>query len=180
VVRRREAPVFCWIELNPNHKPKIPLHAEQIAQGVKIVLARVSVKNCQLETLSITTRRNVRPERLPYIACGRTPAGATEWEPWTTGGQEQQLLGVRVQVDTSEAQFASVPCYSARVLGELSLDQEEFFPGLFNLLTIGDEPSPTQFTAYVLMPFLQFLEDENALIAFCRENWRIEWMGVEG
>ena len=200
VVRRREAPVFCWIELNPNRKPKIPAHAEQIAQGVKIVLARISVKNCQLETLSIAQRRNVLPERLPYVVCGRTPIGSTGWEPWTIeddigdGVIRTRVLGVQLQVDTSEAQFASIPCYTARVVGARHFEEEggDSDPILLEGFTIIDQgATPTKFTLRVWMPAIDLgfltandLDDgevsNQEVAVFLREHWHVEWMGVEG
>jgi hypothetical protein len=186
VVRRREEPVFCWIELHPDRKPKHDVHAQQIANGEKIVLARISVKNCQLETLSIAPRRDVRLERLPYIACGRTPEGETEWAPWeaeiATGTEAKTVgLGVWVRVDTSGARFASAPCYTARVVGE------RVFPGetpslVIDAVTIIDsDATSTQFNFRVYLfgaPFEP--EDARRLSTFLRDKWLVEWMGVEG
>ncbi len=196
VVRRREAPVFCWIELNPNSKPKNDTHAEQIAQGVKIVLARISVKNCRLETLSIAQRRNVLPERLPYVACGRTPVGATEWEPWRfqdgsdSDGPTFRTAGVQLQIDTSEAQFTSIPCYTARVVGARHFEGMEgdfTAPMFLEGFTIIDQgATPTQFTLRVWMGWngSVVLDNEEifnqGIAAFLREHWHVEWMGVEG
>lgn len=186
VVRRREEPVFCWIELHPDRKPKHDVHAQQIANGEKIVLARISVKNCQLETLSIATRRDVRPERLPYVACGRTPEGKTEWEPWEaeigTGTDVANVGFVGVRVDTSGARFASVPCYTARVVGE------RVFPGESPLLVldaatiIDSDATSTQFNLRVCLfgPSFENLEDVRNLSIFLRDKWSVEWMGVEG
>jgi hypothetical protein len=202
VVRRREEPVFCWIELDAEPKPKIPLHRTQIAEGEKIVVARISVKNCQLETLSIATRRNVRPERLPYIACGQTPRGATEWKPWTIqipdpDGTTNIVLGVETFVKTSEAKFASVPCYTGRVVGQrVFLNQgsppEDFIIEGFTM--IDSNATPTQFTLRVFLPSFDAglpvnpIGSETVMIVnialgqFLKDiaKWYVEWMGVEG
>jgi hypothetical protein len=212
VVRRREEPVFCWIELDAEPKPKIPLHRKQIAEGEKIVLARISVKNCQLESLSIATRRNVRPDRLPYVACGHTPKGGTQWEPWVVsladseGGTFDVPLGVLVRnVNTSEAKFASVPCYTARIVGErvfsnVPLAQpDDFIVEGFTMIDPG--ATSTQFSFRVFLPSFSLgpiavnpitITSTSGLTApriaglpidsFFRDTaqWHIEWMGVEG
>jgi len=202
VVRRREAPVFCWIELQPNLRPINALHAEQIAQGEKVVLARLSVKNCQLETLSIATRRNVRPERLPYIACGQTLAGDTDWQPWTVqvpgeGGTETVIVGAQVRVDTSEAKFASTPCYTARIVGErVFLEKDSDDPPfsedyiLEGFVNITEGATPTHFTLQVFLPNfnqgqlevnpVNNLDEDDFRTVLINAGWTVEWMGIEG
>jgi hypothetical protein len=197
VVRRREEPVFCWIELQPDRKPKHDVHAQQIANGEKIVLARVSVKNCQLETLSIATRRDVRPERLPYVACGRTAKGGTDWQPWTVNvpgdndGTDTITLGVYVRVDTSGAKFASVPRYTARIVGKrefLNQDSGKNYI-LEGITSIDLDVTPSAFTLRVFLPPFEF----NGLLkvnpisgltkvsdVLAKAGWYVEWMGVEG
>jgi hypothetical protein len=210
VVRRREEPVTCWIELDAELKPRIPLHRTQIAQGEKIVLAQISVKNCKLESLSIMTRRNVRPERLPYIACGQTLKGATQWEPWTIeapGGEIGAVtvpLGVVVKhVDTSAAKFASAPCYTARIVGDRvftnvpSAEPNDFIVEGFTMIDPG--ATSTEFTFRIFLP-RAFSSGYNPIgvdssggqtivriaglpiVSFLRDTaqWHIEWMGVEG
>lgn len=193
VVRRREEPVFCWIELKgSDHTPKNPKHALQIAQGEKIVLARISVKNCQLDTLTIANRRNVRPDTLPYVTCGRsTPL----WKFWTVTIDEEVLnLGVEATVDTSEAHFSSAPCYNARVAGQRVFHNAApsnvpiFVIEGFSIVDPG--ATPTGFTFRVFLPeFAAGLNGQipvnpqnsfGQLVELIRENWSIEWMGVEG
>jgi hypothetical protein len=210
VVRRREEPVFCWIELKgTNFEPKNDKHATQITNGEKIVLARISVKNCRLETLSIAIRRNVRPECLPYIACGRTPERATQWEPWTIevpdfeSGTFTLPLGILIpRVDTSEAKFASVPCYTARIIGERvfqdipGADPSDFIVDGFTMIDPG--ATPNEFSFRIFLPNfsipglpvnpISVSTSSGVSIAslpirtFFRETagWRVEWMGVEG
>jgi hypothetical protein len=186
VVRRREEPVFCWIELQPDRKPKHDIHAQQIANGDKIVLARISVKNCQLDTLSIATRRNVRPERLPYVACGQTAEGGTDWEPLEaeigTGTEARTVgLGVWVRVDTSGARFASVPCYTARVVGE-RVFPGEILPLMLGAVTVIDsDATSTQFNLRVYLFGAPFEPGVAAKLSeFLKDKWLVEWMGVEG
>ncbi|MCI0337064.1 MAG: hypothetical protein L0226_05780 [Acidobacteria bacterium] len=193
VVRRREEPVFCWIGLNTNLEPKIDKHVTQIATGEKIVLARISVKNCRLESLSIATRRNVRPEHLPYIACGRTLKGATNWKLWDIPHPDVSTrridLGVETLVITSEAKFASVPCYTARIVGQRVFPDETSPEFMFEGFTIiGGDATPTQFTLRVFLPSFfvgslpvnprdgSFIENLDSI----KTNWYVEWMGVEG
>lgn len=201
-VRRREEPVFCWIELKADFTPKIDRHAQQIASGEKIVLARISVKNCRLETVSIATRRNVRPERLPYVTCGISQADDSHWEEWreevTIGLMEGQekikfFLGVKKIVSTASAKFVSVPRYTARAVGERlflnkgpNLDQNFLIEG-FSM--IDSNATPNQFTFRLFLPdfhvhdtlpvnprqdIFQIVDEINSA------GWYVEWMGVEG
>jgi hypothetical protein len=132
VVRRQEEPIFCWIELDSRFKPTNAKHAEQIAKGEKIVLARISVKNCRLESLLIANRRNARPDRLPHVACGRTTVGATDWrvlnvilDPGAETAAFARFVTVGTVVNTSGAKFAGVPCYNARVAGQRLFRRDE-------------------------------------------------------
>jgi hypothetical protein len=194
VVRRREEPLFCWIELKgSDHTPKNPKHAVQIAVGEKIVLARVSVKNCQLETLTIANRRTVRPDTLPYVACGKM-FPQKMWRPWTiTIDEATQILGVEATVDTSAAHFSGVPCYTARAAGIRvfrisSVDQPVFLVEGFPIVEGG--ATPTGFVFRVFLPeFSTGVRGEipvnprknfEVILQSIQENWYIEWMGVEG
>ncbi len=124
VVRRREAPVFCWVRLKRDADNNLRVAstklAQDIQQGLKIVLARAEVLNCQLnQGLSIAQRRNARPAKQPYIACGTQPA---DWSPWEIegGGLEEQqkfIIGLLARIETATAGFLTTPCYSARIDG---------------------------------------------------------------
>jgi hypothetical protein len=194
-----------------NFEPKNDKHAIQITNGEKIVLARISVKNCRLETLSIAIRRNVRPECLPYVACGQTPERATQWEPWTIeapdfeGGVNTIPLGILIpRVDTSEARFASTPCYTARIIGERVFqgipraDPPDFIVDGFTMIDPGATPNefgfriflPSFFSGLPVNPINAITNGGQTSITiaglpistFFRETagWHVEWMGVEG
>lgn len=132
VVRRREVPVFCWIRLDANGQPVDARLKQDVRQGMRIILARAEVLNCQLnKDLSIAERRSALPPRLPYIVCGEeTP---TLWdifilEPDVTVAPGAQStfgtlgafispIGITAKVDTSAAAFQVTPCYTARFNG---------------------------------------------------------------
>ncbi|MGB9180940.1 MAG: hypothetical protein WCB68_17035 [Pyrinomonadaceae bacterium] len=132
VVRRREVPVFCWIRLNKNGQPIDEKLKQDVLTGMKLVLARAEILNCQLDKdLSIAQRRNARPPRQPYIVCGE--AAPTDWQLFTL--QEEGVgtlnnaatvsfrepfmapFGLSAEINTSAAQFQTTPCYSARIDG---------------------------------------------------------------
>jgi len=76
VVRLREEPVFCWVALVKTEAGKfVPADtggtiALDIEQGMKIVIGRVAVQNCQLfEAVSLEQRRNARPAQSCPIVC---------------------------------------------------------------------------------------------------------------
>jgi len=200
VVRRREEPIFCWVEVigqtESQLKPRIIKLADEIANGEKIVLARISVKNCKLETLSIANRRNVRPERLPYVACGKTDPDRTDWRAWRVFLDDGALLGAQVTVSTASAKFAMPPCYTARIAGKrLTLDPDFGSPPtgdflLEGFVSIDAKPTPTEFTLRVLLPRFEIgilnvnpideLTDAQLKAVLNAAKWHVEWMGVEG
>lgn len=82
VVRLQERPVFCWVRLKRNLNgdlvPETPLMAREIEQGLRIVIARAEVLNCQLyRDLSLAERRSARPALGAHLGCG-----AFAPDPW--------------------------------------------------------------------------------------------------
>jgi hypothetical protein len=90
-VRLREEPVFCWVRLVRTEgggsaqttttangiavqENLVAVDARlgaEIESGLRIVIARAEILNCQLNRdLSIAERRNARPALGPHIACG--------------------------------------------------------------------------------------------------------------
>ncbi len=75
VVRLQEEPVFCWVRLKMNEANQLVVEndalAKEIQDGMKIVLARAEVRQCQLNSvLSVAQRRSARPSKQPHVACG--------------------------------------------------------------------------------------------------------------
>jgi hypothetical protein len=132
VVRRREVPVFCWIRLNDQRQPIDARLKQDILTGMRLILARAEVFNCQLNAdLSVSVRRDVRPPRLPYVVCGQE--SPTNWDilelpPIENGGSQVVTggglvspfivpTGLTATIDTSSAEFQITPVYSARIAG---------------------------------------------------------------
>jgi hypothetical protein len=138
-VRLKEEPVFCWVQLGPDGQPKDGSMKQDILTGVRIVLARAEVLNCQLNRdISIAQRLSARPASQPYICCDDVEP---DWQPWilapinTTGffssaaGVFRPLfsaiafvpaiipVGLTAVIDTSSCGFLTTPCYSARIVG---------------------------------------------------------------
>lgn len=134
VVRLKEEPVFCWVRLNENLQPEDDQIKQDILNGMRIILARAEVLNCQLNSdLSIAQRLNARPAKQPYVCC-RT--ARFDWKSWSlaafdvaridgealskliTAGVAVVLpVGLQGEVDTSECGYLTTPCYSARIVG---------------------------------------------------------------
>jgi hypothetical protein len=140
-IRLKEEPVFCWIALDENGQPKDAKQKREIAAGMRVVLARVEIVNCQLhKNLSTAQRLSARPSTQPYICCREaTP----KWLEWTLAPFEPDLLrtsasaktlvallssnptsspmiwpfGLQAEIDTSRCGFRTTPCYSARIAG---------------------------------------------------------------
>jgi hypothetical protein len=183
-VRLSEAPVIRWFE------------TVQVRHGLDIVLARAKILNCQLdEPLSTTQRRSARPAAQPYIACGKTPVGGTEWSSWKINGKP---VGFETPVDTSAARFRITPRYLARPEGERLVtsmgDGNLSSAFLVDGFTSVCDPKPDSFTLRVLMPTdltvgptgkqldlnpNQFLSRAQAPVKL-GNLWYVVWIGIEG
>lgn len=189
VVRLREAPVFCWVRLKRDddgnlHVLKPRLKAD-IKNGMKVILARIEVLNCQLENdVSIAQRRSARPAKQPYVACGTV-------EPDWTLDDNQGFNSFDVQVativrrltadiNTGSANFIGTPCYTARVAGPRIRETETgtfIVDGLLNIT----KPEPKKFEIHVvLMVQSLFGQGQIDITEELFSDWSIVWMGVEG
>jgi hypothetical protein len=163
-----------------------------VEQGFEIVLARASVLNCELAApLSLDQRRSARPHQQPMVAAGATGRGSTGWQLWTVAGPEgSQVAGVRVDVETSAARFGVTPHYQAQLRGlrtkEL-LERESVLDGM----TLVSGASRHGFSFHVLMPAdmqtiggvpvnPSFGALTGEVLEFARDEWWVEWVGVEG
>jgi len=136
-IRLREEPVFCWIKLDADGHPEDTEIAKEILAGMRLVLARAEVLNCQLEKdISIAQRLNARVATQPYICCGTS---TPDWQPLIFApldadsiGDDPILdelsnaltflpiifpIGLKAVIDTRECGFRTTPCYSARIAG---------------------------------------------------------------
>ena len=90
VVRRREAPVFCWIQLrgdDPGNLHADPESEKAIKAGIKIIISQIEIADCRLnKPVSVAQRRNARPSVQPYITCG--VSDLSEWT-WTRPQRQQ-------------------------------------------------------------------------------------------
>ena len=136
-IRLNEEPDFCWIELDADGQPTDKDIAKEILAGMRIVIARAEVLNCQLEKdISIAQRLNARVATQPYICCGTStpnwdPLILAPPDPGAIGGDRflAQIatvlafvpiifpIGLSAVIDTRECGFKTTPCYSARIAG---------------------------------------------------------------
>jgi hypothetical protein len=206
-VRRREAPVFCWIRLD-----KISTSMQQqLDTGQRIRLARAEVLNCQLNAaLSVAQRRNARPASRPYVASGTTNP-QTESSPasdkWTVSSDPKTAaFGIELQrhVDTRGACFRTAPCYTARISGSRIFPVTSPRTGPTDLLLDGFvsvlNATVTGFDVLVLIPAILMEQGAISLVTqvkallpdalgqttastpknAVRNDWRVVWVGVEG
>ena len=206
VVRLREAPVFCWARLEPDEQGS--LHAkshklkEEIKNGLKIILARLEVLNCQLENdVSVAQRRSARPAKQPYVACGMEKPAWQIWELRDAPGlelneQSPSILpfGLTASIKTDAARFVTTPCYSTHIIGSRRIEkafgvsQPEISTFLIDgLIHVADDPRPTAtgFTVKVVLLGVLLNSDggggeinQSDLQLF--GNWILAWKGVEG
>ena len=203
VVRLREAPNFCWLELGADFQPKDPVLKAQLQSSMRILLARAEIKNCQLnQPLSVAQRRNARPPSQPHIACGSTDPQAGGWRTLTLSTPAgSPPSGLEIDVDTTSARFQITPSYSAQLAGERLFTSPDavleavapapnqfLLDGYVNIVN----PTAKGFTLQLVMPtgldlnvdfnppdFLSTFTTAagNALLA--ANNWSVVWMGVE-
>jgi hypothetical protein len=171
VIRLSVAPIFCWVRLMRDDLGLLhpePRFQAEILSALKIVLARVEVRNCQLERfVDISVRRDARPKCLPYIASG--VADPTEWELVALNAQDLAgpSLYLRAEIDTKEAGFRSTPAYSVTVLGPHDLvfqgegregEQQEVRAVILDYPNV-QAPRPDGFTLHVLLSIRLFFEE---------------------
>jgi hypothetical protein len=156
VVRLREEPGFCWVRLQRDELGNLKVVnatlKQQIEDGLRLVVARAEVLNCQLQQpLSIAQRRSARPPQQPYIACGMVKP--EPWNDWQVeSGTGKTTIGLTAEVDTTQAGFLTTPCYSLRIDGPRTTvvtDGEVQTPILLISSAAIQHPRPTGFTAEV-------------------------------
>jgi hypothetical protein len=181
VVRLREEPEFCWVRLQRddqgNLQPKIPKLQNDLKDGLKIVLARAEVLNCQLnQDLALAERRRALPSCRPYIASGSVELvhwdsfPIIEEQPVNLTTKAAALIsptfvapyGLKTEVDTSQAGFLTIPAYTAQIVGprikQISAKQLVIVDGLISL----SNPKPTGFGVEVLVVMQEVLiKDES-------------------
>ncbi len=198
VVRLREEPVFCWVRLTDDGVQPVDAQLkDRIQKGLFIVLARIEVFNCKLkQPVSVNQRRNARPAKQPYIACGRyTPSNwQIEYLGGTTPPVTQDLnaagllfppVRIYTTVDTSSGGFQATPEYTIRLVGERvkngTVNDVYILDGLISIAT-NPGPGPKSFSVDVF-PFLwtvvQTGTDNLTIDNTLFQGWQIGWMGVE-
>lgn len=201
VVRLREEPVFCWVRLGDDAvQPADPQLKERIQKGLFIVLARIEVFNCQLkQPVSVSQRRNARPSKQPYIACGTftptnwqaAPIGQTTFPDVNLDDGDLQFPAVRIftQVDTSSGGFQATPDYTARLIGNRERQGTAApinYYLLDGLIDVSTDPTlaPTPQSFWVdIFPFIWTVvvgtSDTITADKTLFQGWQIGWMGVE-
>ncbi|HSK77772.1 MAG TPA: hypothetical protein VLQ45_15075 [Thermoanaerobaculia bacterium] len=186
-VRLREEPVLCWIRLKRAEdgllQPADPTLRQQIQDGLRIVLARIEVLECKLrQPVSLSERRDARPSRQPYIACGERNLDGWDEVVTVLQGENDRffVLSVTERVDTSAAGFLTTPFYSVRFSGTRMKLAEGDDPRY----QIGDaapnvlETRADGFTVNLLLTLI-VLSDEAVDPVELFADWRVVWMGVE-
>jgi hypothetical protein len=104
-VRLDDAPALAWRPAN--------------ATGEAITLCAVTIQNCKLTgPVDLSPQRSALPERQPFVYAGQHTPVEGEWELWRAGtGDDAPLLGLRLDVNTSEAGFVNTPRYQATIVG---------------------------------------------------------------
>jgi hypothetical protein len=191
VVRLRERPVFCWVRLRRDATGTLravnEAQAADLQVGLRIVLARAEVLQCQLNAdLSIAQRRRARPPQQPLLRCGTSEV---EWRIWSTGQVRAGLIGIQADVDTAAAGFRLPPCYAARISGRRPLTvtinegaSDERTVNLMDAFVYVEDPEPDGF--HCLLPVFSpdaglLVSDVEQALGQLSERWQVTWLGIE-
>jgi len=205
-VRLQEAPIFCWVQLLRDENDAPQLKGElgnDVTLGRKIVLARAEVLNCQLHSaLSVAPRRNARPAKQPYIACGSVKVSSKDWtleNPQFVMASEARSLKLTTAklstiIKTDDAGFVNIPCYMTNIEGnriKLGTEKSSFL--IDGLISVSDL-QPNKFAVEVRLSVLTVsasdsdqldinlleIEDPPPKRVNLFSDWKLVWIGVEG
>jgi hypothetical protein len=192
VIRLREQPVFCWVQLtddSTNHQPVDARLKARINGALFLVLAQAEIFNCQLkQPVTAVPRRNARPAKQPRIACGVWPPA---WSAQALGNQGQANApvivpfgseGYTATIDTSSGAFQSTPSYTARIMGPrvftVGSGQAQATVVADALLSIDPASATPQSFVVEIFPVIAGVRgtfDINTAL----QAWKVAWMGVE-
>jgi hypothetical protein len=188
VIRLREAPVFCWVELGgENLIPKKQKLKADLQNGLKIRLGRIEVLNCQLNSkVSVSQRQNARPALAPYIASDVVKIqDLTNFDMAPPGpqflvglvGDKVQVIKIIGTVDTSQAGFLTTPEYTAHITGPRNFKKVAILD-MFQITS--SERDKFEFSDLAaVIPLIGESPPVDKIKNHIRAQWRIVWMGVE-
>jgi hypothetical protein len=156
--------------------------AEEVQEGLELILAEVQVRNCRLcGPVSFAARLAAQPAKRPYISAGRVTS--LVWSNMGTGCMS-------TWIDTSASRFRATPVYTAHIEGERLLaavqgGDQEMIVVAFSSIT---ETTRAGFKLQVLFPAIAGPTTNpinlraNPADYFERNpsRWSVVWMGIEG
>lgn len=200
VISLREAPVFCWVQLNDdptNHQPVDSRLKDRINKALFLVLAQVQIFNCQLnQPVSTVPRRNARPAKQPRVACGTfnpstwntslIPSGTSGSVSVSlpTSGFVFPAITLSAQVVVPSGVFQATPAYQASLTGDiLQFDSTGNYWIQDGLISISNS-TPGGFLATVYPVIVSVVSvattaGDSVTIPGTNWNFQITWMGVE-
>ncbi len=189
VIRLREKPVFCWIELAGDQlAPKKQKLKFDMQNGLKIRLARIAVLDCQLYAdVSLAERLNARPALTPYMfSATEAVVGLKDFHSEAIQGSGiPDTFGIPAlitgKVDTSAAEFLTTPEYQAHFIGDRQFKFETDFIVVLDQLQITAQQS-TDFNFLVLVVIAGPNAKKRApeVLKKIEVEWKLVWMGIEG
>lgn len=171
-VRLSDAPELDWVV------------QASLDTTTQVVLAQVSVLNCQLNTaVNLAVRRFARLSSQPYISAGETPVPSAFmqlWQLWQPGGAADPL-GVYLNVDTSAANFHTTPSYVAHIAGTRTWTLASGLPGLLLPFVSAVNATTTGFTVQAYLQSTLALSDSTQWVFLANDvlQWQVMWMGIE-
>jgi hypothetical protein len=175
-IRLDDAPQLSWRPAN--------------ATGEAITLCAVTIQNCKLTgPVDLSPQRSALPERQPFVYAGQHTPVKGEWELWRGGdGDDAPLLGLRLDVNTSEAGFVNTPRYQATIVGGrqfVNPDNVKMKALLDGYVQI-NAATATGFELTMSLPRgddginTAWLLDPTKLLGWPIQNsWLVSWLGVE-
>jgi hypothetical protein len=175
-VRLDDAPRLAWQSAN--------------ATGQDIVLCAITIQNCKLTgPVDLSPQRSALPERQPFVYAGQRTPVKGEWGVWRAGdADDAPLLGLRLDVNTSEAGFVNTPRYQATIVGSRQFSKPD------NAKATALLDGYVQINAATAMGFeltmslprgddginTAWLLDSSKILGWpILNSWMVSWLGVE-
>jgi hypothetical protein len=151
-----------------------------------IVLCAITVLNCKLnQPVDLTVRRSALPERQPYVYAGQTQPSKKPWDLTYAEAAKQNLVGLKVTVDTSEAGFVNTPIYQAVVVGDRNFTLQNSTAVVDGYVQVS-AASPGGFDLTMTVPKGDKVVNPDSVrksgvleTVPVQNSWYVSWVGVE-
>jgi hypothetical protein len=165
---------------------------EEVRFGPEVPIVQVTIADGALGgPLDFRVRRYTQPFTRPHIDTRSTEEGRSDWRDWVEGPPDApEVLGLELDVDTSQSGFIATPLYFAALQGDFSAgsDAPLFDPDLWPTGEVTLTPDSLGFIAAATRDSFTYRILNIARNPFSRtvtaaeaerRHWRVVWLGLE-